>query len=230
VAHAFFDTIVRLNEIPSSTVNDWDLMFTNQFWQELFSLAEIQLKLSSTFHPQIDNQSVATNKVITMYLRCLSDDCLRQWVQLLSWVDFWYNSAYQVSLHTSPFSVMYDHDLPPICAYSCSTKHLPSVHNQMLERDEFLAKIRDRLEKAQQHYKEFYDRKHREVEFEVGQWVWLRLLHRPVASLEVKGRGKLGPRLYGPFKIMGHWHGSLHVAATEGRQATRRLPRASHWR
>lgn len=47
--------------------------------------------------------------------------------------------------------------------------------------------VRDRLEQAQQYSKVQYDRKHRELSFEVGQWVWLRLLHRLVASLGVQG-------------------------------------------
>jgi hypothetical protein len=50
------------------------------------------------------------------------------------------------------------------------------------------------LEQAQQYYKLHYDRKHREVEFQVGQLVWLGLISRPLASLEVQGRGKLGPK------------------------------------
>jgi len=62
--------------------------------------------------------------------------------------------------------------------------------------------MRDRLEQAQQYSKVQYDRKHRELSFEVGQWVWLRLLHRPVASLGVQGRGKLGPRYFGPYKVL----------------------------
>jgi hypothetical protein len=71
----------------------------------------------------------------------------------------------------------------------------------MMERDEFLAEVRDRLEQAQQHYKSVYDKHHRSLEFQKGQWVWLRLLHRPVASLHVQGRGKLGPRFFGPYHI-----------------------------
>jgi hypothetical protein len=39
------------------------------------------------------------------------------------------------------------------------------------------------------------------MEFTVGAWVWLRLLHRPMSSLDVQGRGKLGPKFYGPFLI-----------------------------
>jgi hypothetical protein len=48
----------------------------------------------------------------------------------------------------------------------------------------------------------YYDRKHQEVTFAVGQLVWLRLLHRPLASLDVKGRSKLGPKFYGSFLIL----------------------------
>jgi hypothetical protein len=110
----------------------------------------------------------------------------------------WFRSskAYQSSLRTSLFRVVYDRDP--------SSLHQPAVQTQMTSWDEFLAEIKERLEQAQQHYKKFYDARHREVEFAVGQWVWLRLIHRPIASLDVKGRGKLRPKFYGPFKILEH--------------------------
>jgi hypothetical protein len=72
----------------------------------------------------------------------------------------------------------------------------------MIERDEFLREIQEHLEQSQQQYKRFYDAKHRDVEFVVEQWVWIRLLHRPIASLDVKGCAKLGPRFYGPFQVL----------------------------
>jgi hypothetical protein len=70
-----------------------------------------------------------------------------------------------------------------------------------MERDEFLAEVRDRLEQARQHYKSLYDKHHHSLEFQKGQWVWLRLLHRSVASLHVQGRGKLAPKFFGPYQI-----------------------------
>jgi hypothetical protein len=82
-----------------------------------------------------------------------------------------------------------------------------AVNQQLVDQDEFLIEIRERLEQAQTYYKLYYDKKHRVVEFQEGElqegkWVWLRLLHRPVASLHIKGKGKLGPCFYGPFKIV----------------------------
>jgi hypothetical protein len=43
-------------------------MFTSEFWRELFRLAGVKLQMTSAFHPQADEQSEATNKIIAMYL------------------------------------------------------------------------------------------------------------------------------------------------------------------
>jgi hypothetical protein len=81
---------------------------------------------------------------------------------------------------------------------------VPAVDAQLTAQDKFLMEIREQLVQAQQHYKAFYDRNHREVDFEVGWWVWLRLIHRLMASLNVTRRGKLGPKFYGLFQIVEH--------------------------
>mgnify|MGYP000929529339 CR=1 FL=1 len=40
------------------------------------------------------------------------------------------------------------------------------------------------------------------MEFEVGGWVWLRLLHRMAQSLDPYARHKLGPHWAGPFRVL----------------------------
>jgi hypothetical protein len=74
----------------------------------------VKLNFSSAFHPQSDGQSEAANKIIAMYLRCLTGDCPRQWLQWLPWAEFCYNSSYQASIRTSPFWVVSG---PTIAAY-----------------------------------------------------------------------------------------------------------------
>jgi hypothetical protein len=91
---------------------------------------------------------------------------------------------------------------PSVHSYEPGTTRIPAVAQQLVERDEFLVEIHDRLEQAQQHDKSYYDKKHQDLQFSVLNWVWLRLLNRPVASLDITGRGKLVPRFYGPFKII----------------------------
>ena len=74
VARAFFDGIVRLHGFPASIVSDRDPVFTGHVWRDLFRMAGVQLRLSTAFHPQTDGQSEVVNKVIAMYLHCVTGD------------------------------------------------------------------------------------------------------------------------------------------------------------
>ena len=76
------------------------------------------------------------------------------------------------------------------------------MEDLLQDRDNFLAEVRDHLLQAQQHAKRWYDNHHREVTFEVGDWVWLRLLHRPMRSLVDKAHNKLAPKYAGPFQVL----------------------------
>ena len=67
----------------------------------------------------------------------------------------------------------------------------------MAERDELLADAHARLEQAQAVYKRFYDKHHRDIRYDVGDWVWLCLSHRAPASLHVITKGKF----YGPYRV-----------------------------
>jgi hypothetical protein len=120
---------------------------------------------------------------------------------LLPWIEYCYNTSFQSSLRTSPFRVVYGRDPPTVRSYSLGEARLPAVDAQLQDRDEFLAEVREWLEQAQQQHKAFYNRKHRQLDFVVGEWAWLRLLHSPIVSLDVKGRGKLGPKFFRPFQV-----------------------------
>lgn len=145
VAKAFFNFVST-----AFILSDRDLVFTSAFWTELFHLAGVHLKISTAFHPQADGQSQATNKISSMYLRCLTGDRPQHWLQWLAWAEFCYNSSYQASLHTSPFRVVYGREPPAIRAYTHGEARLPAFQHQLVERDEFMLEIRERLEQAQQ--------------------------------------------------------------------------------
>ena len=61
--------------------------------------------------------------------------------------------------------------------------------------------IRDNLKDAQSHQKSYYDSKHRDLAFEIGDHVYLRV--SPMKGARRFGiKGKLAPRYLGPFKIV----------------------------
>jgi hypothetical protein len=54
VAKVFLDNVYKLHLFPNSIVSNRDMILTSMFWQELFRLAKVQLRLSSAYHPQSD--------------------------------------------------------------------------------------------------------------------------------------------------------------------------------
>lgn len=68
IAQIFFDNIFKLHGLLKTIVSDQDKVFARPFWRELFPLQGTKLKLSSSYHPQTDNQLEVTN-------RCLENFC-----------------------------------------------------------------------------------------------------------------------------------------------------------
>uniref|UniRef100_A0A0A9HMQ5 Tf2-1-like SH3-like domain-containing protein n=1 Tax=Arundo donax TaxID=35708 RepID=A0A0A9HMQ5_ARUDO len=89
-----------------------------------------------------------------------------------------------------------------MCMVDRQEARVPAMEQSLRERDEFLQDVRECLRQAQEQAKLYYDTKHTEVAFGVGDWVWLKLLHRPVASLSTPVKGKLAPRFCGPYQIL----------------------------
>jgi hypothetical protein len=59
-----------------------------------------------------------------------------------------------------------------------------------------------RLERAQAVQKRHYDRAHRSITYQVGDWVLLRLRQRAATSLPQASGGKLKPRFYSPYRVI----------------------------
>ena len=137
-----------------------------------------------------------------MYLWCVTGDHPRVWVDWLPWAEYCYNTSFHTALRATPFEVVYGRPPPAILSYTAGSARTDTMDGLLRERDEVLAEIRERLLQAQQLSKKFYDTSHRDREFAVGDWVWLRLLHRAAQSLEPRAKGKLGPRYAGPFQVL----------------------------
>jgi hypothetical protein len=149
VARAFFDGIVQLHEFPTSIVSDRDPVFTGNVWRDLFKLAGVTLRMSTAFHPQTNGQSEVVNKIIAMYLRCITGDRPRAWVDWFSWAEYCYNTSFHSALRATPFEVVYGRPPQPILPYRAGLARTEAAATLLRGCDAILTEARQRLIQAQ---------------------------------------------------------------------------------
>jgi hypothetical protein len=84
VAKLFMNNIYKLHGMPLSIISDRDRIFTSNLWRELFSLAEVQLHMTSSYHPQSDGQTKRLNQTMETFLRCFVNSCPHKWSAWIS--------------------------------------------------------------------------------------------------------------------------------------------------
>ncbi|KAG8646403.1 hypothetical protein MANES_09G001401v8 [Manihot esculenta] len=137
-----------------------------------------------------------------MYLKCFVGARPKKRVDWMPWAEYYYNTSFHSSLHTTPFQVVYGREPSRLLSYAPGSSQVDVVDKALIDRDEVLCDIRLRLQQAQHHMKQFYDQGHRNASFVPGDFVWLRLHPHQQLSISSERSNKLGPLFYGPFKII----------------------------
>jgi hypothetical protein len=117
-------------------------------------------------------------------------------------VEYCYNTSFHTALCSTPFDVVYDRSHPPLLPHKVGAAQTEAVDALFRERDAFLMEVRERLLQAQQYAKRYYDEHHHNLEFTVGDWVLLRLLHCPMHSLAAQPKDKLSLWYASPFQVL----------------------------
>ncbi|KHN16270.1 Transposon Ty3-I Gag-Pol polyprotein, partial [Glycine soja] len=121
------------------------------------------------------------------------------WGQFLLWVEWSYNTSCHSSTGVTPFKIIYGRKPPAIPEYLGGVAVVPEVEEMLRQREEVLQLLRQKLLKAQQKMKHTVDTRRRPQEFNIGDWVLVKLRpHRQVSASETT-YSKLTKRYYGPF-------------------------------
>ncbi|KAI9186883.1 hypothetical protein LWI28_021871 [Acer negundo] len=142
------------------------------------------------------------NRTLEQYLRCYCHKEQKRWKEYISWAEYWYNTSHHALVNMSPFEVMYGRPPPMLNTYEKGTTRNEEVERDLMARDEIVAKVKKELEKAQGRMKKYYDQGRRDVSFEPGDFVYLKLQPYRQKSLKKKFNMKLSQWYYGPFKVL----------------------------
>ncbi|CAA0830135.1 Unknown protein, partial [Striga hermonthica] len=159
--------------------------------------AKHELSLSSA-----NRATGVTNRTLEQYLRCYVHQFPKRWENYLPWAEYWYNTTYHSSTKATPFELVYGRKPPTIVSYSMGSAVNDEVDRELVECDLMLRKLNQTLEGSINRMKAYHDGKRRDVEFEPGDWVYLKLRPFRQRTAAQRAATKLGVRYYGPYKIL----------------------------
>jgi transposase InsO family protein len=201
VAKLFLDHVYRLHGMPVAIISDRDRIFTSHFWQELFKLADVQLQMSSSYHPQSDGQTERLNQSMDTFLRCFANACPSKWSSWLPLAEFWYNSSPHSALGRSPFEALYGFPPRHFGISALDSVSVPELSTWLTDRATISDLLQQHLARAKERMKRQADKNRTERTFQVGDWVLVKLQPYVQTTLAPRSNQKLAFKYFGPFQI-----------------------------
>jgi hypothetical protein len=126
----------------------------------------------------------------------------KQWPKWLAWAEYWYNTNYHASLKTTPFEALYGRPPPILVKGDANLSAVEEVNRLTAERNAMLKELQEQLLKAQDSMRAQANKHRREVEYNEGDMVYLKIQPYKLRKLAKRLNQKLSPRYYGPFEIL----------------------------
>ncbi|GJT54198.1 ty3-gypsy retrotransposon protein [Tanacetum coccineum] len=180
VAQVFLDQVYKLHGLPESIV---------------------KLKLSTAYHPQTDGQTEVVNRSLGCYLRCMCGEKPKEWVKWLPLAEFWYNTNYHTSTKTTPYEAVYCQTPPIHVPYIPGDSRVEEVDRTLQAREEAIKVLKFHLKRSQDRMRNQANKHRTDRQFEVDDWVYLKLQPHRQVSIRQGQHHKLSSKYYGPFKV-----------------------------
>ncbi|KAJ1603300.1 hypothetical protein NDA14_005411 [Ustilago hordei] len=199
--------MVRLFGYPDHMVSDRGRQFISGAWKAFAEQMGVKHSLSTAYHPQTDGQTERVNQVIEQYLRMYCNYEQNDWADLLDTAAFVYNNTVHNSIGVSPFFACYGWnpkahpDIPQRLGVND-----PGRFEYLMDGKERCKYLQEQIREAQRRSVNQYNRKHKDIEFKVGDMVYINRRNwktrRPTPKLDTRFAGpypvqeRVGRRAY----------------------------------
>ncbi|KAJ1045278.1 hypothetical protein NDA10_008131 [Ustilago hordei] len=186
--------MVRLFRYPDHMVSDRGRQFISGAWKAFAEQMGVKHSLSTAYHPQTDGQTERVNQVIEQYLRMYCNYEQNDWANLLDTAAFVYNNTVHNSIGVSPFFACYGWnpkahpDIPQRLGVND-----PGRFEYLMDGKERCKYLQEQIREAQRRSVNQYNRKHKDIEFKVGDMVYINRRNwktrRPTPKLDTRFAG-----------------------------------------
>lgn len=199
VADMFFDRVIVDHGFPKVIISDRDPRFISELWQQLTTRAGIRLNMSTSRHPETDGQTERVNKFVIERVRAMVSHDQANWDRLLPDIQFAVNNSDQASIGMTPFEAdtgrkarhPLDGDIAPGLSGPDRLSRLKTIHDMVIANS--LKAKQQQAISANQH--------RRDIEFEVGDRVYIKASHMHDDTEAARPSTKLRKLYIGAFII-----------------------------
>ena len=202
-AKLFVEEILCRHGAPRKLLSDRGKNFLSKLVKGVCHLVNTAKVNTTSYHPECDGLVERFNHTFTTIISMYVSEHQKDWDHFILYALFAYRTAVQASTNETPFYLMYCRDprlpidatlLKAQEAYENTDDYRHVITDRFIEARKLTS---DNIELAQQRQKAQYDKRAKEVTYEVGQRVWLYTPNKK------KGlSSKLTHNWHGPFRIL----------------------------
>ncbi|KAL0329277.1 UNVERIFIED_CONTAM: Transposon Ty3-G Gag-Pol polyprotein [Sesamum radiatum] len=145
------------------------------FWESLQGALGTKLHFSTAFHPQTDGQSERTIQTLEDMMRVCIMEFKGNWDDHLPLMEFAYNNSFHSSIGMAPYEALYGRRCrSAVCWDIEGLQQLegPELVEETMEKIQIVKRC---LKAGEDRHKSYVDKHRREIEYEVGDKVFLKV-------------------------------------------------------
>jgi len=174
-ADLYMAEIVKLHGIPKTIISDRGPQFTAHFWERMHKSLGTSLVRSIAYHPQTSGQTERLNQVLEDMLRACVLSSKGYWESLLPLARFSYNNSYQESIKMATFEALYGRKCRTLLNWVEPGERRYYSIDFINDAEKKVEIIQQHMRAAQSRRKSYVDKWRRPLEFNVGDYVYLKV-------------------------------------------------------
>lgn len=127
-AEVLLEQVFRFYGLPDDIVSDRGPQFTSRVWKSFCQQLNINISLTSGYHPQSNGQVERLNQEITRFLRSYCHQNQNDWSRFLIWAEYAQNLLRKPSTSLTPLQCVLGFQ-PPLFPWSGEPSELPAVND-----------------------------------------------------------------------------------------------------